>query len=160
MTHKKNLCAKCGVCHGAPTGKKCVRQGEGDKLLMESQGGGGGISNSLQASPLVMPKADDADHLARTADDRIVKVEQTVTEMRTMMAEVLKAIGVKENQEELTDSPVEMSSDDSFVEVRSRKKKQSKRSHRSHRRSHARSTSSSSESKKVTQRSLPKNGSC
>ena len=39
----------------------------------------------------------DADHLTRAADDRIVNVEQTVTEMMTMMAKVLKAIGVKEN---------------------------------------------------------------
>ena len=54
------------------------------------------------------------------------------------MAKMLKAVGVKEKESELTDSPVEMSSDDSFVQVRSRKKKRSKRTHRSHRRSHAR----------------------
>ena len=94
-----------------------------------------------------MPKkADNTDHLTRAADDhdRIGKVEETVTEMRTMMAKVLNAVGVKEKGEELTNSPVEMSSNDDFVEVRSRKKKRSKQSHRSHRRSHARSNSSSS----------------
>ena len=63
-----------------------------------------------------------------------------------MMSKMLKAVGVKEKGDELTDSPVEMSSDDGFVQVRSRKKKRSKRSHRNHRRSHACSSSSSSES--------------
>ena len=46
-----------------------------------------------------------------------------VTEMKTMMAKVLRAVGVKEKGKELTDSHVEVSSDDEFVDVRSRKKK-------------------------------------
>ena len=63
-----------------------------------------------------------------------------------MMAKVLKAVGVKEKGEELINSPVEVSSDDDFVEVRAQKKKRSKQSHRSKRRSRARSISNSSES--------------
>ena len=60
-----------------------------------------------------------------------------------MMSQVLKAVGVKETDQELTESQVEMSSsDDGFVQVRLRRKKRSKRSHKKHR--HARSTSASS----------------
>ena len=59
---------------------------------------------------------------------------------------MLKAIGVKEKEDELTDLPIEMSSDDGFVQVWSRKKKRSKWSHRSHCRSHACSTATSSTS--------------
>ena len=104
------MCAKCGVRHGAPPGKKCTRQGEGDKPLTESQERA--VSNGLQASPSVGLKAVDADHLARAADERIDKVENSVTEMKTMMTKMLKAVGVKETENELTESPIEMSSDD------------------------------------------------
>ena len=77
-----------------------------------------------EASPPVKPKKPvNADHLARAVEDRVEKVEESVTEMKTMMAKVLRAMGVKEKGKELTDSPVEVSSDDEFVEVRSRKKK-------------------------------------
>ena len=63
--------------------------------------------------------------------------------MKTMMSLVLRAVGVKETDQELTESQVEMSSDDDgFVQVRSRRKKKSKHSHKKHRRT--RSTSASS----------------
>ena len=53
MTRKKgNMCTKCGVRHGAPAGKKCVLQVEGDKPLTGSQEGA--VSNGLQASPSVI----------------------------------------------------------------------------------------------------------
>ena len=104
MTRKKNL------CHSAPTGKKCARQDKGDKCVTESQEGT--VSKGLQAFPPVKPKkADDADHLTRAADRG-----ESVTEMRTMMAKVLKALGVKERGEDLTDSPVEVSSDEEFID--------------------------------------------
>ena len=66
--------------------------------------------------------------------------------MKTMMSKMLKAVGVKEKEGELSYSPVEMSSDNGFVQVRSRKKKRLKRSQGSHRRSHACSRSSSNSS--------------
>ena len=70
-------------------------------------------------------------------------VEKSVSQMKTMMSQVMRAVGVKETDQELTESQVEMSSeDDGFVQVRSRRKKKSKRSHKKHRRT--RSTSASS----------------
>ena len=78
------MCAKSGVHHGAPTRKKCAGQVEGDKPLSGSQEGA--VSNSLQAPPSVVPKAVDADHLTRAADERINKVENSITEMKTMMS--------------------------------------------------------------------------
>ena len=105
----------------------------------------GAVSNGLQASPQVMPKAVDADLLAPAVqvDERIDVVEKSVSQIKTMMSQVLRAVGVKETDQELTESQVEMSSeDDGFVQVRSRRKKKSKRSHKKHRRT--RSTSASS----------------
>ena len=144
MTRTKgNMCTKCGVRHGAPTSKKCAYVEETENSTLKSQVGA--VSNGLQASPSVRPKAVDADRLAPAVhvDERIDVVEKSASQMKTMMSQVLKAVGVKETDQELTESQVEMSSsDDGFVQVRSRRKKKSKRSHKKHRR--ARSTSTSS----------------
>ena len=144
MTRKKgNMCTKCGVRLSAPTGKKCAFVEETENSTVKSQVGA--VSNGLQVSPPVRPKAVDADRLAPAVhvDERMDVVEKSVSQMKTMMSQVLKAVGVKETDQELTESQVEMSSsDDGFVQVRSRRKKRSKRSHKKHR--HARSTSASS----------------
>ena len=60
--------------------------------------------------------------------ERINEFERSFTQMKTMMSQVLCDVGVKETDQELTESQVE--------------KKRSKRSHKKHRR--ARSTSASS----------------
>ena len=39
---------------------------------------------------------------------------ESITEMRTMMEKVLKAVDVKNREVELTESPVEVSSDEEF----------------------------------------------
>ena len=68
----------------------------------------------------------------------------SVTQMKSMMAQVLLAVGVKETDQELTESQVEgTSDDDGFEQVGSRKKKKSKRSHKKKTR-RTRSTSASS----------------
>ena len=144
MTRKKgNMCTNCGVRHSAPTGKKCAYVKETKVPAVKSQLGA--VSNGLQASPQVLPNADDADLLAPAVqvEERMDVVERSITQMKTMMSQVLLAVGVKETDQELTESQVEMSSgEDDFVQVRSRRKKKSKRSHKKHRR--ARSTSASS----------------
>ena len=144
MTRKKgNMCTKCGVRHSAPTGKMCAYVEKTEKSTVKSQVGA--VSNGLQASPQVLPNADDADLLAPAVqvEERIDVVEKSVSQMKTMMSQVLRAVGGKETDQELTESQVEMSSeDDGFVQVRSRRTKKSKRSHKKHRRT--RSTSASS----------------
>ena len=145
MTCKKgNMCTKCGVRHSAPTGKKCAFVKETENSSVNSQPGA--VSNGIQASPQDLPKAVIADHLAPAVEveERMDVVERSVTQMKTMMAQVLLAVGVKETDQELTESQVEVTSeDDGFVQVRSRKKKKSKRSHKKKNR-RARSTSASS----------------
>ena len=116
---------------------------ETEESTVKSQGGA--VSNGPQASPQVLPSAVDADRLAPAVqvEERIDVVEKSVSQMKTMISQVLRAVGVKETDQELTESQVEMSSDDDgFVQVRSRRKKKSKRSHKKHRRT--RSTSASS----------------
>ena len=145
MTRKKgNMCTKCGVRHSAPTGKKCAHVKETENSTVNSQLGS--VSNGIQASPSEVPKAVDADHLAPAVEveERMDVVERSVTQMKSMMAQVLLAVGVKETDQELTESQVEPSSgEDDFVQVRSRKKKKSKRSHKKTSR-RTRSTSASS----------------
>ena len=130
--------------HSAPTGKKCAYVKETEDSTVKSQGGA--VFNGLQASPQVLPNAVDADRLAhavQVVEERMDVVERSVTQMKTMMSQVLLAVGVKETDQELTESQVEVTSeDDGFVQVRSRRKKKSKRSHKKHRRT--RSTSASS----------------
>ena len=144
MTRKKgNMCTNCGVRHSAPTGKKCAYVKEVEDSTVKSQGGT--VSNGLQASPQVLPNAVDADRLAPAVqvEERIDVVERSVTQMKTMMSQVLRAVGVKETDQELTESQVELSSeDDGFVQVRSRRKKKSNRTHKKHRRTHSTSASS------------------
>ena len=144
MTRKKgNMCTSCGVRHSAPTGKKCAYVKETENSTVKSQERA--VSNGLQASPQDLPNAVDADRLAPAVqvEERMDVVERSVTQMKTMMSQVLLAVGVKETDQELTESQVEMSSgEDDFVQVRSRRKKKSKRSHEKHRRT--RSTSASS----------------
>ena len=131
MTRKKgNMCTKCGVRHSAPTGKKCAYVKETKSSTLNSQPGA--VSNGLQASPQDLPNAVDADRLAPAVEvqERMDVVERSVTQMKTMMSQVLLAVGVKETDQDLTESQVEPSSgEDNFVQVRSRKKK-SKRSHK------------------------------
>ena len=145
MTRKKgNMCTKCGVRHSAPTGKKCAYVKETENSTLNSQQGA--VSNGIQASPQDLPNAVDADHLAPAVEvqERMDEVERSVTQMKTMMSQVLLAVGVKETDQELTESQVEPSSgEDNFVQVRSRKKKKSKRSHKKTSR-RTRSTSASS----------------
>ena len=145
MTRKKgNMCTKCGVRHSAPTGKKCAYVKETENSTLNSQPGA--VSNSIQASPQDLPNAVDADHLAPAVEvqERMDEVERSVTQMKTMMFQVLLAVGVKETDQELTESQVEPSSgEDNFVQIRSRKKKKSKRSHKKTSR-RTRSTSASS----------------
>ena len=118
MTRKKgNMCTKCGVRHGAPTGKKCAHVKETEISTLKSQPGA--VSNRIQASPLEVPKAVDADHLAPAVEveERMDVVERSVTQMKSMMAQVLLAVGVKETDQELTESQVEPSSgEDEFVQ--------------------------------------------
>ena len=145
MTRKKgNMCTKCGVRHVAPTGKKCAFVKETESPTLDSQPGS--VSNGIQASPLELPKAVDADHLAPAVEveERMDVVERSVSEMKSMMAQVLLAVGVKETDHELTESQVEATSeDDGFEQVRSRKKKKSKRTHKKKsRRTHSTSASS------------------
>ena len=144
MTRKKgNMCTNCSVRHSAPTGKKCAYVKETEATTVKSQLGT--VSNGLQATPQVLPNAVDADLPAPAVqvEERMDVVERSVTQMKTMMSQVLLAVGVKETDQELTESQVEVTSeDDGFVQVRSRRKKKSKRSHKKHRR--ARSTSASS----------------
>ena len=105
----------------------------------------GAVSNGIQASPQDLPNAVDSDRLdpAVEVEERMDVVERSVTQMKAMMSQVLLAVGVKETDQELTESQGEVTSeDDGFVQVRSRKKKKSKRSHKKNRR--ARSTSASS----------------
>ena len=132
MTRKKgNMCTKCGVRHGAPTGKKCAHVKDTENSTANPQLGS--VSNGIQASPSEVPKAVDADHLAPAVEveERMDVVERSVTQMKSMMAQVLMAVGVKETDQELTESQVEGSSeDDGFEQVRSRKKKKSKRTHK------------------------------
>ena len=145
MTRKKgNMCTKCGVRHSAPTGKKCAYVKETENSTLNSQPGA--VSNGIQASPQDLPNAVDADHLAPAVEvqERMDEVERSVTQMKTMMSQVLLAVGVKETDQELTESQVEPSSgEDNFVQVHSRKKKKSKRSHNKTSR-RTRSTSASS----------------
>ena len=97
---------------------------ETEKSTVKSQVGA--VSNGLQASPQVLPNAVNADLLtpAVQVEERIDVVEKSVSQMKTMMSQVLRAVGVKETDQELTESQVEMSSeDDGFVQVRSRRKK-------------------------------------
>ena len=138
------MCTKCGVRHVAPTGKKCAFVKETENPTFDSQAGS--VSNGIQAPTLELPKAVDADHLAPAVDveERIDVVERSVSEMKSMMAQVLTAVGVKETDQELTESQVEATSeDDGFEQVRSRKKKKSKRTHKKKSR-RTRSTSASS----------------
>ena len=138
------MCTKCGVRHSAPTGKKCAYVKETENLTLKSQQGA--VSNGLQASPQDLPNAVDADRLtpAVEVEERMDVVERSVTQMKTMMSQVLLAVGVKETDQDLTESQVEGSTeDDSFVQVRSRKKKKSKRTHKKKSR-RTRSTSASS----------------
>ena len=51
MTRKKNLCQKCGVRHGAATGKKYARLEADKQIVSELQEGT--VTNGLQASPPV-----------------------------------------------------------------------------------------------------------
>ena len=131
MTRKKgNMCTKCGVRHVAPTGKKCAFVKETENPTLDSQPGS--VSNGIQVLPLEVPKAVDADHLAPAVDveERMDVVEHSVSEMKSMMAQVLTAVGVKETDQELTESQVEATSEDNgFEQVRSRKKKKSKRTY-------------------------------
>ena len=136
------MCAKCGVRHSVPTGKKCAQLVEGENIIPNSQEGA--VTNSLQVPLSGGPKAVVAGHLTPAVDEWIDEVEKSVTQMKNIMTQVLRAVGVKDTEQELNDSPVEMSTDDGFVQVRSRKKKPSKQSQRKHRRSQARSTSDSS----------------
>ena len=139
------MCPKCGVRHGAPTGKKCALVKEAENSTVNSQPGS--VSNGIQASPSDLPKAVGADHLAPAVEveERMDVVERSVTQMKLMMAQVLLAVGVKETDHELTESQVEGSSeDDGFVQVRSRKKKKSKRTHKKKKTRRTRSTSASS----------------
>ena len=145
MTRKKgNMCTNCGVRHSAPTGKKCAYVKETENPIVNSQPGA--VSNGIQASPQDLPNAVDADRLAPAVEveERMDVVERSVTQMKTMMSQVLLAVGVKETDQELTESQVEPSSgDDNFVQVRSRrKKKKSKRSHKKHHRTRSMSASS------------------
>ena len=134
------MCTKCGVRHGAPTGKKCAQLGEGEKLIPKPQEGA--VTNGLQVPISVESKAVVADHLTPPVDERIDEVEKSVTQMKNMMT--LRAVGVKDTEQDLTDSPVEMSTGNGFFQVRSRKKKSSKRSQRKYHHFRARSTSDSS----------------
>ena len=136
MTRKKgNMCTNCGVRHCAPTGKKCAYVKETENSTVKSQPGA--VSNGVQASPQDLPKAVDADLLAPAVEveERMDVVERSVTQMKAMMSQVLLEVGVKETDQELTESQVEVTSeDDGFVQVRSRKKK--KKSKRSHKKNH------------------------
>ena len=122
------MCTNCGVRHSPPTGKKCAYVNETEKSTVESQQGA--VSNGLQASSQNLPNAVDADRLAPAVEvkERMDVVERSVTQMKTMMFQVL--------QVEVT------SEDDGYVQVRSRKKKKSKRSHKKHHRPRSMSASS------------------
>ena len=138
------MCTKCGVRHVAPTGKKCPFVKETENPTLDSQPGS--VTNGIQASPLELPKAVDADHLAPAVgvEERIDVVERSVSEMKSMMAQVLLAVGVKETDQELTESQVECTSEeDGFEQVHSRKKKKSTHTHKKKSR-RTRSTSTSS----------------
>ena len=135
------MCTKCGMRHSASTGKKCTHLGEVAKTTLKSQEGA--FTNGLQVLPPVEPKTIVADYLTLAGDERIDEVKKSVTQMKNMMTQVLRAVGVKDTEQELTDSPVEMSSEDGFIQVRSRKKKWAKSSQKKHRRSRARSSSDS-----------------
>ena len=105
MTRKKgNMCTNCGVRHSAPTGKKCAYVKETENSSVNSQPGA--VSNGIQASPQDLPNAVDADRLAPAVEvkERMDVVERSVTQMKTMMAQVLLAVGVKETDQELTES--------------------------------------------------------
>ena len=78
MTRKKgNMCTKCGVRHGAPTGKKCAFVEETENSTVKSQVGA--VFNGLQVSSPVRPKAVDADRLSPAVhvDERMDVVEKS-----------------------------------------------------------------------------------
>ena len=81
MTRKKNMCGKCGVHHGAPTGKKCAKT-EIPEIVSELQVGTVSNGNSLQVPPSVGPKiAVIADHPSRAVEERVEAVEWSVSEI-------------------------------------------------------------------------------
>ena len=63
----------------------------------------------VKSAPLqVLPNAVDADLLAPAGqvEERIDVVEKSVSQMKTMISQVLRAVGVKETDKELTESQV------------------------------------------------------
>ena len=85
---------KGGVCHGAPTGKKCANLAQEDQILSELQEGT--VTYGLQASPSVkLKKPVEPNLLTRAEESRVEAVEDSVTEMKLMDGESTTCRGGK-----------------------------------------------------------------